>query len=107
MELRYYRHKIGIDFSDLCPSGCGVAETINHVLCDCVSTEEARRRNWHEAVTPAMLTTHPDISRRILAAKYGDLQLPAKMLQNNNTQTTEDYNNVVEEPPAHVDSAFA
>ena len=107
MELRYYRHKIGIDFSDLCPSGCGVAETITHVLCDCVSTEEARRRNWHEAVTPSMLTTHPDITRRILATKYGDLQLPAKMLQNNNTQTTEDCNNVVEELPARADSAFA
>ena len=69
--------------------------------------DRARRWNWHEAVTPAMLTTHPDISRRILAAKYGDLQLPAKMLQNNNTQTTEGCNNVVEELPARADSAFA
>ena len=105
MELRYYRHMIGIDFSDLC--GCGVAETIIHVLCECVSTEEARRRNWHEAVTPSMLTTHPDITRRILATKYWDLQLPAKMLQNNNTQTTEDCNDVVVELPARAVSAFA
>ena len=54
-----------------------------------------------------MLTTHPDITRRILAAKYGDLQLPAKMLQNNHTLMTEDYNNVIEELPARADSAFA
>ena len=53
-------------------------ETINHVLCDCVSTEEARRPYWNEAVNFEMLTTHPDITRRILAAKYGDLQIPAK-----------------------------
>ena len=65
--------------------------TITHVLCDCVSTEEARRWKWHEAVTPAMLTTHPDITRRILAAKYGDLQKCCKTIS----------------LPAPADSAFA
>ena len=78
MELRYYRHKIGVDFSALCPSDCGVPETIIHVLCECASTEEARMRHWEGDVTPSMLTSHPDVARMILATKYGDLRLPAK-----------------------------
>ena len=89
MELRYYRHKIGVDFSALCPSDCGVPEKITHVLCECASAEEARMRHWEGDVTPSMLTSHPDVARMILATKYGDLRLPAKNAATNDQQHSE------------------
>ena len=86
MELRYYRNKIELDDSASCPNGCGVDETITHVLCECVSTSDARRRFWSDTVTPSMMTSHPDTCRKILASKYGDLRLPAKKVANNETE---------------------
>ena len=61
MELRYYRNKIEIDDDAKCLSGCGLDETIEHVLCECVATMEARRRFSSDPLKPLMLTTHPEI----------------------------------------------
>ena len=40
MELRYYRNKIEIDDDAKCMSGCGVDETIEHVLCECYTCQK-------------------------------------------------------------------
>ena len=33
-----------------------------------------------------MMTSHPDVCRKILASKFGDLRLPAKKVVNNETE---------------------
>ena len=110
VELRYYRQKIELDESATCPNGCGVDETIIHVLCDCVSTADARRRFWEGAISPAMMTSHPDVCRKILASKYGDLRLPAKKVVDNETEHSnlnEVNISVVPEPSARALVAYA
>ena len=57
----------------MCESGCGEEETIEHVLCHCGSLEEARVRNWEEEVEMKMMTTQPEICRRILAKRFQGL----------------------------------
>ena len=74
MELKWYRHFIGMEEDDLC-EGCGVSETIEHVLCHCWSTQAARRKHWGGAVGIGMLTSHTETCRRILSAVYGQLSL--------------------------------
>ena len=71
MKLRYYRKKIELDKSAI------------YVLCQCVSTIDARKLFWKEAVSPAMLKYHLNICRMILATKYGEQQLPTKIVKNN------------------------
>ena len=95
MELRYYRRKIELDESASCPNGCGVDETITHVLCECVSTMDARRRFWNGAVSPAMMTSHHNICRMILATKYGELPLPANEVANNENNEHSNLNEVI------------
>ena len=100
MELRYYRNKIEIDGDAKCMSGCGVDETIEHVLCECVATMEARRRLSGDPLTPLMLTTHPEICRSIFATRYGDLRIPAKKTANEqeHSKLIEVNRSVVREP---------
>ena len=74
MELKWYRHFIGMEEEDVC-EGCGVPETIEHVLCHCWSTQAARRKHWGGTVGIDMMTSHPEICRRILSAVYGQLSL--------------------------------
>ena len=74
MELKGYRHFIGIEEDDLCNS-CGVPETIEHVLCHCWSTQAARQKLWEGTVTIDMLTSHPDTCRQILSSVYAELNV--------------------------------
>ena len=74
MELKGYRHFIGIEEDDLCNS-CGVPETIEHVLCHCWSTQVARQKLWEGTVTIDMLTSHPDTCRQILSSVYAELNV--------------------------------
>ena len=110
MEFRYYWKKVEPDGSATCPNACGVDETITHVLCECVLTSDARRRFWKGAVTPAMITNHPDVCRRILESKYEELRLLAKEVANNETKHSnlnEVNISVVPEPSARALVAFA
>ena len=110
MELRYYRQKIELDESVTCPNKCGVDENITHVLCDCISTADARQRFWEGVVSPAMMTSHPGVCRMILATKYGELRLPAKKFANNESEHSnlnEIDRSVLSEPSVRALVAFA
>ena len=74
-ELRSYRHFIKSEDDPMCEEGCGVEETIKHVLCDCVATSEARQRLWHEPIQMEMMVTHPNICRKILSSKFKQLHI--------------------------------
>jgi ribonuclease HI len=75
-ELRQFQDFIDAEEDGLCEHGCGVDETIKHVLCDCVATMEARARNCEEPVTISMMISRPEMCRKILASRYGELRLP-------------------------------
>jgi len=72
-ELAVYQHKIGKIESPNC-NECNQPETIKHVLCECVKTEEARVRNWPGKVHVSMLTSEPETCRRILAHRFPALR---------------------------------
>ena len=42
MELKRYRHFMGLTEDNLCDEGCGVEESIEHALCKCAATAESR-----------------------------------------------------------------
>jgi len=74
-ELANYQHKIGNIDSPNCTE-CNKPETIKHVLCECVKLEEKRVRMWHDTITVSMMTTHPELCRRILEHRFPALQHP-------------------------------
>ena len=74
-ELASYQHKIGNIDSPNCIE-CDKPETIKHVLCECVKLEEKRVRMWHDTITVSMMTTHPELCRRILEHRFPALQHP-------------------------------
>ena len=69
MELKHYRHFIGQEEDPNCET-CGVPEDIEHVLCHCAATEEARVRNWYGKVTTRMMTEEPEVCRKILGTRF-------------------------------------
>ena len=75
-ELRWYREMIGEEEENECEEGCGVTEDIEHILCECVSTLEARTRYWEGTVTIDMMVSHPEVCRKILATRFGRLRPP-------------------------------
>ena len=74
-ELKSYRHSIESEEDGMCENGCGVDETIEHVLCHCNATSAARTLNWNGPVDTTMLITHPEICRRILKSRFPELVL--------------------------------
>ena len=72
MELKHYRHFIGQEEDPNCET-CGVPEDIEHVLCHCAATEEARVRNWYGKVTTRMMTEEPEVCRKILGTRFNTL----------------------------------
>ena len=66
-ELAYYQHKIGNIESPNCPEyNQPQPETSKHVLCKCPALEERRVRNWHQgSIKVSMMTTHPEVCRKI------------------------------------------
>jgi ribonuclease HI len=86
-ELRQYQDFIDAADDGLCEHGCGVDETIKHVLCDCVATMEARARHCEEPVTVAMMTSRPEMCRQILSARYGKLRLPKEKPEGSQRQS--------------------
>ena len=83
-ELRWYRKLIEEDEENQCDEGCDVTEDVEHVLCECVSTLEARRRHWGGTVTISMMVSHPDVCRKILATRFGKLRLPNELAESRN-----------------------
>jgi len=81
-ELRWYREFVGAEESNWCEEGCDVVEDVEHMLCECPSTMEARRRYWEGAVTLDMMVTHPEECRKILATRVGQLRLPNEETNN-------------------------
>ena len=71
MELKRYRHFIGITEDNLCDEGCGVEESVEHVLCNCAATAESRARQGQNEVTIDMMVTHPNVCRKILMTRFG------------------------------------
>ena len=77
VELKRYRCDfLHTEDDPLCEMGCGEVENIEHVLCRCVATLEARVRLCPGEVTTRMLTTDPNTCRKILMTKFGQLRLP-------------------------------
>ena len=72
MELKHYRHFIVQEEDPNCET-CGVLEDIEHVLCHCAATEEARVRNWYGRVTTRMMTEEPEVCRKILGTRFNTL----------------------------------
>ena len=81
MELKRYRHFIGITEDNLCDEGCGVEESVEHVLCNCAATAESRARQGQNEVTIDMMVTHPNVCRKILMTRFGQLRLPSEKRQ--------------------------
>ena len=75
-ELRWYQEMIGEEEENECEEGCGVTEDIEHILCECVSTLEARTRYWEGTMTINMMVSHPEVCRKILATRFGRLRPP-------------------------------
>ena len=48
-------------------------EAIEHIFCDCEQLEERRRRKWEEDFDIKMMATHPEICRKVLAARFVQL----------------------------------
>ena len=76
--LRWYREFIGVEETNECIEGCGVTEDVEHILCECVSTLEARTRTWEGTVTIDMMVSHAEICRKILATRFRQLRLPVE-----------------------------
>ena len=100
MKLPYYQNKIKLDDDAKCMSGRGVDKTIEHVLCECVATMDARKSLRRNLLTPLMLTTNPEICHSKLATWYGDLRLPTKKNANDteHSQLIEVNRSVIREP---------
>ena len=68
--------------SDICIyCKADAAETIKHILCDCSYLEERRARTFDGEVSIDMLTTHPDICRKVLAARFKQLNKEKKLVE--------------------------
>ena len=87
IELKAHRHKIEMEDDDLCEHGCEKPETIEHVLSECVATSAARQAQWAEKVTINMMTTQPEVCRRILQCRYPTLKLNEEPPQRTPPQT--------------------
>ena len=77
MELKHYRHKVDAEEDGLCDE-CEVEETLQHVLCECRSLDEARARNWEGIMDISMMVSEPEICRKILAHRFGALVVKKK-----------------------------
>ena len=77
-ELGHYQHFIENADDGMCEHGCEDDDTIEHALCRCMATEEARYRTVGGDTTVAMLVTHPNECRKILSTRFGELKLPAE-----------------------------
>ena len=70
-ELKKCRKRIGIDISDICIyCDSDSEESIEHVLCECPQLEEKRRRAHPEKFTLDMMTTHPEVCRKVLSTRF-------------------------------------
>ena len=76
-ELKRYRCEfLQLEDDSLCDEGCDESETIEHVLCRCVATSEARARYAEGEVNMKMMVTEPNTCRKILTSRFGQLRLP-------------------------------
>ena len=66
---------------NLCDEGWGVEESVEHVLCNCAATAESRARQGQNEVTIDMMVTHPNVCRKILMTRFGQLRLPSEKRQ--------------------------
>ena len=82
-ELKDYQKRfLKTVSSDICIyCEADAAETIKHILCDCSQLEERRARTFDGDVSIDMLTTHPDICRKILAARFKQLNNERKLVE--------------------------
>ena len=77
VELKRYRHEfLHTEEDGLCSEGCGKVEDIQHVLCECKKTKDARTTLCPRGVKIHMMTTKPNMCRKILMTKFGKLRLP-------------------------------
>jgi ribonuclease HI len=79
-ELKKYRCEfLQLEDDAWCPEiECEEEESIEHVLCRCAGTAEARAREWSGEVKAEMLVEEPEVCRKILSVRYGQLRLPVK-----------------------------
>ena len=77
-ELKRYRCEfLQLEDDGWCPEeGCKEEESIEHVLCRCSATAAARAKEWSGKVKEEMLVNEPEVCRKILSVKYGQLRLP-------------------------------
>ena len=77
-ELKRYRCEfLQLEDDGWCPEeGCEEEESIEHVLCRCSVTAAARVKEWSGEVKEEMLVEEPEVCRKILSVKYGQLRLP-------------------------------
>jgi len=74
-ELNHYQHFIDNADDGLCEHGCEEDDTIEHALCRCDATAEARQRVLGGEATVSMLVTHPNECRKVLSARFKGLKL--------------------------------
>ena len=74
-ELKSYRKRIKLDQEDKCiHCDMDAVDNIKHILCECPQLEEKRRRLHPERFTVQMLTTHPEVCRKLLATRFEKLR---------------------------------
>ena len=74
-ELADFRVHILKQDEDINCKECQVPEDIEHALCYCAVTEEARTCNWDGKVKMEMLRDEPEVCRKILFARFPGLSL--------------------------------
>ena len=81
-ELKCYGKRIGLEASDMCiHCDMDAVENIRHVLTECPQLE-ARRRSLHpDRFTVSMMTTHPEVCRKLLASRFEELKECRKMVE--------------------------
>ena len=81
-ELKCYRKRIKLDLSDLCiHCDLDAVENIKHVLTEYPQLEAKRRSLHPESFTVSMLTTHPEVCRKLLASRFTELKEVRKMVE--------------------------
>ena len=79
-ELRQYRYMIEKDDEPTCQECDDDEETIEHILCHCPALERMRRLIFEEPPTMAQMTKQPEMCRKLLQFRFGELRVDYNLL---------------------------
>ena len=81
-QLKTYRKRIKLDLEDKCMHcDMDAIDNIEHILCKCPQLEWKRISLHPEKFTVSMLTTHPEVCRKLLATRFEQLSEVCKEVE--------------------------